>query len=176
MRLTDGTLNAKYDHIRGAEVSFRTRDVGELERIINKYKDKPLQVKIEPIRQKRSLDANGYMWVLCDKIADAIKSTRTEVYKQAIREVGVWQDVAIQRKDLAGWISAWESMGIGYQVEVHDSKIKDCNRVRMYLGSSKYDTKQMSRLIDYIVDEAKELDIETLTPDEIAQMKQQWGT
>ena len=36
-------------------------------------------------------------------------------------------------------------------------------------------SKQMSELIDGTVSEAKELDIETRTPDEIARMKSLWN-
>lgn len=46
----------------------------------------------------------------------------------------------------------------------------------MIKGSSEYDTVEMSHFIDRIVEEAKELGIETATPDELERMKQEWGT
>ena len=46
--------------------------------------------------------------------------------------------------------------------------------VRAYYGSSQYNTKQMSRLIDMVVEGAKELGIETLTPEELARIKEEW--
>lgn len=159
----------------GQKIAFLTGDIRKMDEFMAKNQNKPLRVKFEVVRPKRSLDANAYTWVLCDKIADAVRSSKELIYKNAVREVGVWSDVAVHRKDLAAFISAWESQGIGYQTEVHDSKLKDCNKVRVYLGSSKYDSKQMSKLIDWLVDEAKELDIETLTPDELQRMKKAWS-
>jgi hypothetical protein len=47
--------------------------------------------------------------------------------------------------------------------------------IRAYYGSSTYNTKQMSRLIDAIVEDCKEMDIETLTPRELDAMKSRWG-
>lgn len=42
-------------------------------------------------------------------------------------------------------------------------------------GSHTYNTAEMSKLIDGTVSEAKELGIETMTPDQIEEMKQKWG-
>lgn len=44
-----------------------------------------------------------------------------------------------------------------------------------YFGSSTYDTKEMSTLIDGIVSECRELDIETETPEKLALMCEEWG-
>lgn len=46
--------------------------------------------------------------------------------------------------------------------------------MRAYNGSSSYDTKQMSRLIDYVVQDAKSLDIETMTDRELSLLKEGW--
>ena len=46
--------------------------------------------------------------------------------------------------------------------------------VNLYYGSSTYDKPTMSRLIDNIVQDAKALDIETLTPDELERMREEW--
>lgn len=141
--------------------------------------DAEYDIAIEKKRRRRSLDANAYMWVLADKIAEAVETTAKEVYRKAVREVGVWTDIAVRRQDLNSFIKQWTGQGIGYQVDVFDSGLADnkgqtMKRVRAYLGSHKYDSKQMSRLLDYIVEEAKGLNIETETPDELAKMKAAW--
>ena len=46
--------------------------------------------------------------------------------------------------------------------------------VRAYYGSSTYNTRQMSRIIDAAVEEAKGMGIETLRPEEIARLKEEW--
>ena len=47
--------------------------------------------------------------------------------------------------------------------------------VTLYYGSSTYDTEQMSRLIDNVVQDCKALDIETETPERLAMMMEAWG-
>lgn len=69
----------------------------------------------------------------------------------------------------------WNKNGIGWQTEVMDSKIDGCKNVVLYYGSSTFDTKQMSRLIDNIVQDCKELGIETLTPQQLDALKEEWG-
>ena len=50
----------------------------------------------------------------------------------------------------------------------------DTVTVRCFYGSSQYNTKQMSRLIDDIIQDCEALGIETKSPDEIANMISQW--
>jgi hypothetical protein len=61
--------------------------------------------------------------------------------------------------------------------EVGESELngKTFKHLAILIGSSQYDSKQMATLIDGIVSECKELDIETLTPQELAALKMDWG-
>lgn len=174
INILNGSLERETS-IKGQKIEFLTKDIREMDEFIARNRDKPLRVKFEVIRPHRSLDANAYLWVLCDKISDAIHVTKEETYRQAIRQVGVFHDGAFQTKDVPQIVRMWSENGIGWFVDVFDSKLTGCRKLRFYHGSSLYDSKQMSRLIDYVVDEAKNLGIDTATPDEIARMKAMWG-
>lgn len=156
--------------LEGVKISFLTEDKTAVDNLLRITDKTLLEAKIEPYRDKRSTNANSYMWILCDKIAEAVHSTKEEVYRLAIRQVGEWQDVAVIETALPQLIETWTSRGLGWLVDVFDSKLEGCKRVRLYTGSHKYNTKQMARLVDYIVEEAKELGIETMTPEELKQM------
>lgn len=152
------------------------RDIIEvLERFEGKY---PIDIEIRQKRKKRSLDANAYCWVLCDKIASATGTTKEEVYKSHIRDVGVFTDLCLAEEACDFYITVWSEKGIGwFAEELPNCKIPKCRKVRSYYGSSVYDTKQMARLIDNIIYEAKQIGgIETLPPDEIERMKASWYT
>lgn len=138
--------------------------------------EKPQTIEIKPLRKKRSLDANSYMWVICDKIAKAIKSTKEDVYRIAIRDIGEWEDKPIRKDDVEKHIKMWGMVGEGwFSEERREAKQDGYMVVRDYYGSHIYDTVSMSRLIDYIVEEAKELGISTDTPEEIERIKSTWG-
>lgn len=141
----------------------------------NNLKDKDkLNIKIKPYRKNRSIDANSYCWVLCKKIADVIKTTKEDVYKMAIKDVGVFECIAIRKEATDRFIENWGSKGIGWFCEKSGLTINNQDKLFAYYGSSVYNTKEMSILIDYLIDEAKQLDIETMSPNELKSLKESW--
>lgn len=129
-------------------------------------------------QKKRSLNANAYAWVLIDKIAEVLKIPKSEVYRQAIMEIGgVSETGCFMQKAAPKLKEVWEKNGLGWMcVEAEEpSKISGCVNLILYYGSSTYDTKQMNRLLDFLIEEAKLQGIETATPNEIAKMKSLWG-
>ena len=60
--------------------------------------------------------------------------------------------------------------------ETHINSAGKVFRVNLVMrGSHTYNTKEMSRLIEGTVQEAKALGIETATPEEIRRMEERWG-
>lgn len=142
-------------------------------------KDDNLYIKIDKIRNKRSLDANSYMWVLCDKIAKALCKdgtivTKEDVYKDSITQIGSFEPFIVQEKSFDKFKRIWEKQGLGFIVQEVSKKDK-CVRVNCYYGSSTYDTKEMSLLIELLVELAKSLDIETKSEKEIESLLNSWG-
>lgn len=135
-----------------------------------------VDVTVKKHREKRSLDANAYSWVLLDKLAEATGTTKSEIYRREVRDVGGnTETVCVRETSIQKLCDGWNKNGIGWQTEVMDSKIDGCKNVVLYYGSSTFDTRQMSRLIDNIVQDCKELGIETLTPQQLDALKEEWG-
>ncbi len=134
-----------------------------------------LSVSIKKFRKKRSLDANGYCWALMTEIANHpdIKSSKEEVYEDMLQKYGFLY------KDDDGYITMTIKSEVdASKVPGHWAFYKSNGKFTSYLmikGSSEYDTAEMAHFIDMIVQEAKELGIETATPDELARMKGLWG-
>lgn len=131
-----------------------------------------LDIEVKKHREKRSLDANAYMWVLLDKIAQVILSDKDSVYLDMLGKYGVFTHVICKP-------SAVDAFKAQYRLckDIGDVTVNgtEGRQIQCYFGSSTYDTKQMARLIDGVILEAKELDIETLTPDQLERMKDEWG-
>lgn len=137
----------------------------------DKLKDGDVNVEIKKWREPRSKDANAYAWVLIDKIAAAISVDKEQVYRDAIRGIGgVSEIVCVRDVALDKLRESWAAHGIGWQTDVMPSKIEGCTNVVLYFGSSTYDTKQMSLLIDHLVQDAKNLGIETMPPDKLERL------
>jgi len=121
-------------------------------------------------KQKRSLNSNAYAWVLITKIGDVLNKSKEELYFQFLKEYGQVTSIMLSDEiNIGGFVKYYEL----------ESKRLVNNRIfkiyRVYKGSSEFDTKEMSTFIDGIVYEAKNLGIEVLTPDELTNLKNQWG-
>lgn len=124
--------------------------------------------EITEYHEKRSLSANAYAWVLINKIADVLRKSKEEVYFQMLKDYGQSEFVSVLSEiDVSGYFKYYEEYGKGH-VEG-----REFTHYKVYKGSSEFDSKEMSILIDGIIQEAKALDIETRTPQEINQMIQQ---
>ena len=146
----------------------------ELQEILSK--GKTLDVEIKQHRKKKSIDANNYCWVLCQKIAVVIGSTKELVYQEIIRRVGQFEIVPIREDAVETHIRRWNGLGLGWYAEVmDDSKLDGYKKVINYFGSSVYLSDEMAVLINEIVSECKGLDIETISPAELESLKNAWG-
>jgi hypothetical protein len=115
-----------------------------------------LAIKIGKFKKKRSLDANAYCWVLISRLAERLNIPKTDIYRSAIREIGGNCDtVCIQDKAVNSLRDGWQRNGLGWMTETMPSKLEGCTNVILYYGSSTYDTAQMSRLINIIIEECR---------------------
>ena len=148
---------------------------GDFRADFDRYHDGPVDVTVKPYREKRSLNANAYMWTLIGKLAESMNLPSIEVYRHAIKQVGVWQDILFNGEQPAKTMTkSWEDHGIGWMVEKVDDAGDDGILMRFYYGSSVYSSAQMQRLISNVVADCKELGIETLTPAEISGLLDRW--
>lgn len=161
---------------RKATVQFMVYEEQTLKEMYDQLHDcERIKIKVDKWKNKRSLDANGYFWVLADKLAEKTGTSKEQIYRDAIRNIGGNSEiVCVQDKAVEKLCESWRRNGIGWQTDTLPSKIEGCTNVVLYYGSSTYDTAQMARLIDNIVQDCKAVGIETLTDREIASIKDKW--
>ena len=154
-----------------------TLETAEQPGVFDKTKDKLLNVEIKEHREKRSLSANAYFHVLVDKIAGVNGVSHAEIHNQMIADYG-FVDEDIKNLILDDNVPYLQLTNIHLR-PTSATKVMDNGKLyRVFIvmrGSHTYDTKEMARLIDGVVSEAKSLGIETLPPDELERMKQAWN-
>lgn len=134
-----------------------------------------VEVTVKKFRKKRSLDANAYCWLLLDKLSAVTGIPKLDLYINAVRTVGGNTEVVCVRDQAVNKLrEAWKNNGVGWISETMPSKIPGCTNVILYYGSSTFDTAQMSRMIDYIVDDCKTVGIETMPPEKLEAMLESW--
>lgn len=140
---------------------------------IDKIKDKVLRLVAKQYREKRSLDSNAYAWVLMQKIAEAIHSDKWSVYLEMLAKYSRAFTHVIVRPDVVPRFEAeWRTVRNLGEITVNG---QTGIQLQLYFGSSTFDTKEMSVFIDGLIEECRQLEIETLPPNEIERMKREWG-
>ena len=125
-------------------------------------------VDVKRYSPRRSLDANAFYWLLCGKLAEKTGVGMAEIYQSHVRNIGGNYEVYCGKTEaVEKLIKAWEKNGLGWIAETTPSKLEGCTNAILYYGSSTYDSRQMSRLIDQMVQDCKEQGIQTETPAEI---------
>lgn len=137
--------------------------------------DEKISVRFSKHRKKRSLDSNAYAWVLMDRLSEKLGIPKEQIYRQYIREIGgVSETICIKTDGVNKLRGAWHKNGLGWLTATFPSDTQGYTDVILYYGSSTYDTRQMSRLIDMIVHDCKEQGIETANPEELRALLESW--
>ena len=175
INLTGKLIDITVNYITNTyNIGFTINEPDRLKKAYNELKEiELLDINVKKHREKRSLNANAYAWQLMTKLAETLGSSKDEVYEQMLRDYGSLMTDEDGQPLLVTIKSTTDPMLYG----LHLKFLKTNGTHTAYLiikGSSEYDTKEMSTFIDGIVYECKELGIETLTPDELERMKQQW--
>ena len=146
-------------------ISFTGKVVDVKRKLFQLDEDKVYDVEIKIHREKRSLNANSYCWKLCSEIASAINSDKDSVYLLMLKRYGISDLVPISNQ-----------VPIDDYIKYYDieSKTDKYTWYKIYKGSSKYDTKEMSVLLNGIVSECKEMGIPTKEDLEIERMVKEW--
>lgn len=136
-------------------------------------------VEIKRKVKRRSLNANAYAWVLCDKIARELSKngyiSKNDVYKRVLIECGAFTYIPVKNAAVDRFIEIWHGHGLGWHAEdAGPAKTEGYTIIRAYHGSSVYTVNEMRRLIDALVDECNQLNIPIENNDYINSIIQEW--
>ena len=149
-------------------LTIETADRNALLSGFDELHEEEVVVEVKRYSPRRSLDANGFYWLLCGKLAEKTGVGMAEIYRNHVRNIGGNYEVYCGKTEaVEKLIKAWEKNGLGWIAETTPSKLEGCTNAILYYGSSTYDSRQMSRLIDQMVQDCKEQGIQTETPAEI---------
>lgn len=168
------TLGRYFDSYRGENdaliISFEVENDDFVENFKDKT-DKEYFIEVEDYQPKRSLQANRYLWKLCDLIGQKLHLTKDVVYLMKLADYGVFCDVSV-RKDAINDTFLQLKAHFRYVQEIAEhGNYKD---IRCYIGSSLYNKKEMQKLLQGVVQDAQDLGIDTWNKEEIDMMIKAW--
>lgn len=121
---------------------------------------------VEVKHKKRSKNANAYFWELLQQLCEEMNIDVISEYKNRVKELGIFRQWEIDNKNAPTFIKVWENNGIAWFCEVVEEIEGKCI-INAYYGSSSFSSKQMTRLIDNLVQDCRSVGIKTLEDYEI---------
>lgn len=161
-RLKDLTFNGDGSQNITVTVGANFRETFDM------LKDKDIVVEIKKASDRRTNNQNAFAWKLIDEIAAAKHEKVSTIYRDSLKDVGgISTIVGMKNEAIPVFRDGWEKGHLGRQVEIiPGSERPGWSNVKIFFGSSEFDTEQMSRLIDNLIQDAEALGIPTITEKE----------
>ena len=151
-----------------------TKEIEIVEQLKNENK---LNVELKKYRKKRSINANNYFWKLLQKLCELAEIDTVEEYKRRVKELGIFRRFKIETENIKTFEKMWATQGVAWFCEIADTEYigdTEFKIINAYYGSSSFNSKQMSRLVDGVVQDCKVYGIETKTSEEIESLLKEW--
>ena len=143
---------------------------------IEKLDGKDLSIKVAKVTNPRSLNANAYFHVLCDKLRKELCVSMSHMKNMLITSYGQIEYLSeghpliYKTNAPPEYIQELEEAHMKFMKQGEDGAYW----YKVYRGSHTYDSKEMSLLLDGTKQEAEAVGIEVKTPDEIARLISLW--
>ena len=152
----------------GGQVEITFTAPKSILRAFEELADKPLAVTVKEYRQKRSLSQNSYLWVLLDKLGAKLDRSKEDIYKEYVKDYGIFEVLPIRNEGVKFFTTNWSKHGLGWFCEdLGESKLDGYTKLIAYYGSSTYNSKEMARLIDAVIQDCEEQGIQTMPLSEV---------
>lgn len=167
-KIKDISLDWKTNQINLSLSIIERNSISEIERLKD---DEKLSIKIVKYRKKRSLDANGLLWHCLGEIASSLQADKWDIYLQMLKRYGKYTYICVKPNMVDSVRSQWRETEV-----VGDVNINGTEAVQMlcYFGSSTYNTKEFSVLLDGVISEMHEMGLEVPPSTEMKRALEEW--
>lgn len=138
---------------------------------IEKYVDKDLDIELKIHREKRSLNANGLLWSCLGEIAVALQTDKWNVYLMMLKRYGKYTYICVKPNVVESVKAQWRECEEIGEININGKKAV---QLLCYFGSSTYDSKEFSVLLDGVISEMKEIGLETPSEREFDMVIESW--
>lgn len=163
--------------LKAIELPFRSKravvsfEVEAAPEDIEQYQDKELDIEFKKHRNHRSLDANAMLWACLGEMAAALRTDNWSMYLFELERYGKFTSVLVKPEAIEDMKRQWRETKVVGETEVYDpasGEYKTMIQMLCFFGSSTYDSKEFSRLLDGVVNDMKDIH---LTPPPTADMR-----
>ncbi len=159
------TAELEPELVIGIDSTYSHNELNDLAQDLTNGKN--IQLELKQVRKGRSLTANAYMWVLLDKLARKLGTSKDEIYYIMLIRYGVCENIMLKK-------IALPSIKRLFRVVRIVGETNEVVQAQCFIGSSQYDSKEMSDLIDGVVSECRGAGIDTMTQEELTSLTEAW--
>lgn len=138
---------------------------------LENLQDMELDVRLKQHRGHRSLDANGMLWGCLKDIAEATQTDKWQVYLDMLKHYGQFTYVLVKPTAVDRMKQIWRETEVVGEIDVHGNKSV---QLLCYYGSSMYDTKEFSILLDGVLREMENLGLPKPPSKEMQRLLEEW--
>lgn len=174
MEVTGKLINTSIDwQTQKFNVTFEINESETFKSEVESISDcEKLSIKAVKFRNRRSLDANALLWKCLGDIAVALKTDKWEVYLQMLRRYGKFSHIIVKENAVEAVKRQWRECEVVGDITVNGQKAV---QMLCYFGSSTYDTKEFSTLLDGVISEMQEMGLETPMTADMERALEMWG-
>lgn len=171
MEFSGELINVNQDWKTGKfNITFSVNERCVLEEV-NELQDCKLSIKAVKHRKKRSLDANALLWHCLGQIAGELRADKWDIYLNMLRRYGQFTYICVKPNMVDAVKQQWRECEVIGDIDING---KPAVQMLCYFGSSCYDTKQFTILLDGVIDEMKGMGLETPLPEDLRRALEKW--
>lgn len=136
-----------------------------IKKLLELPEDKEYEIK--EYKKKRTHDQNSYYWVLLGKLSQKLRIPQEELHYELIKRSCPFEEYLVPQEANLRGLEYYTIKRENIQEKGHLFKL-----IRVYVGSSKLNTAEMGILLDNLIEECKLQGIETMTPQELAKLRE----
>lgn len=148
-----------------------TFETVELPDIFDKTRDKDLNLEIKQHRNHRSKDANALLWECIGRLAMALRADKWDIYLLMLKRYGQYTYIVVPPNAVEMVARQWRECEVVGDINING---RDGVQMLCYYGSSTYDTKQFSVLLDGVISEMKEIGLTAPTSEDMRRSIEEW--
>ena len=151
-------------------ISFTINEKTALQEV-DKLKDKKLSIKAVQYREKRSLDANAMLWACLGEMAAVLRTDKWEVYLQMLKRYGKYTYICVKPNVVEAMKAQWRECEEIGKIDING---KEAVQMLCYFGSSTYDTREFSVLLDGVISEMREIGLQPPASGDMKRALEEW--
>lgn len=158
-----------YDHTK--KVWLVTLELESEPRSYDQTAGDVIEVDIKKFREKRSLNANRLLWDCLGEIAEALRTDKWNVYLMMLKRYGKYTYICVKPNVVKSVKAQWRECEEIGEININGEKAV---QLLCYFGSSTYDSKEFSVLLDGVVSEMKEMGLKAPSEREFDMVIESW--